>query len=355
MSFRDNLIHLRATHNMTQEQLAMLLGVSRQAVTKWESEKSYPEMDKLLKLCQIFNCTLDDLVQGDLTEESFSQEPIAGPLPSSKTSTPPVDVFDYDTTMRRFNWKISLGVAMIIFGTALSLPFFSATDPNANPLFTLPENIASALGMIPLFLGILIDLGLTIPAVIMRNHFMRKHPYIEDFYNEEDKIRARNAFSIQLVVGIACIFAGICSIMLFGEDSENIFGVTLMLSFTALGVFFIVHGSMTLGRINIAQYNRNSAELLEASEIEIAMAIPGSKKNELIETRKEDKRVGAVCGTIMIIATIIGLLMLFIPLLGGNVESYSSGLIAYFWLPWPIGGLLCGIAALLIKGFLAKD
>ena len=67
MSFRDNLQHLRATRNMTQEQLAMLLGVSRQSVTKWEAEKSYPEMDKLLKLCQIFECSLDDLVQGDLT------------------------------------------------------------------------------------------------------------------------------------------------------------------------------------------------------------------------------------------------------------------------------------------------
>ena len=37
MSFRDNLQHLRATRNMTQEQLAMLLGVSRQTVTKWEA------------------------------------------------------------------------------------------------------------------------------------------------------------------------------------------------------------------------------------------------------------------------------------------------------------------------------
>ena len=63
MSFRDNLQHLRATRNMTQEQLAMLLGVSRQSVTKWEAEKSYPEMDKLIKICQIFECSLDDLVQ----------------------------------------------------------------------------------------------------------------------------------------------------------------------------------------------------------------------------------------------------------------------------------------------------
>ena len=68
MSFRDNLQHLRAERNMTQEQLAMLLGVSRQSVTKWEAERSSPELDKLLKMCQIFDCSLDDLVQGDLTK-----------------------------------------------------------------------------------------------------------------------------------------------------------------------------------------------------------------------------------------------------------------------------------------------
>lgn len=355
MSFRDNLIHLRATHNMTQEQLAMLLGVSRQAVTKWESEKSYPEMDKLLKLCQVFNCTLDDLVQGDLTADSSSQELRVGPLPSSKPATPPVDVFDYDTAMRRFGWKTSLGIALIIFGTALSLPFFSATDPLANPLFSLPENIGAALGMLCLFLGIVAGLAFIIPAGLAHSHFVREHPYIEDFYTKEDKNRARTSFCIQLVGGIACIFIGVCSVILFTGDSENVFGVTIMLAFIALGVFFIVNGGMTLGRTNIDQYNAGASEFLEDHEILAATTIPEVNKPDLIQTKKTDRRIGAVCGTIMILATIIGLLMLFIPLLEGGVENYSSGSIAFFWLPWPIGGLLCGIAALLIKGFSAKD
>ena len=82
MSFRDNLQHLRAAKGMTQEQLAMLLGVSRQAVTKWESERAYPEMDKLLKMCQIFECTLDELVQGDLTQRP------AGPAAASVPAGP---------------------------------------------------------------------------------------------------------------------------------------------------------------------------------------------------------------------------------------------------------------------------
>lgn len=61
--------------------------------------------------------------------------------------------------------------------------------------------------------------------------------------------------------------------------------------------------------------------------------------------------MGAVCGTIMVLATAIALLMLFWPMASGNTGDYSSGAVAFFWLPWPIGGLLCGIAALLIKAF----
>lgn len=54
MSFKENLQYLRGSRNMMQEQLAMLLGVSRQAISKWESDKAYPEMDKLLMLCDMF-------------------------------------------------------------------------------------------------------------------------------------------------------------------------------------------------------------------------------------------------------------------------------------------------------------
>ena len=54
MSFRENLQYLRGTRNMTQEQLAMLLGVSRQAISKWESEKSYPDMDQMLMIFHLF-------------------------------------------------------------------------------------------------------------------------------------------------------------------------------------------------------------------------------------------------------------------------------------------------------------
>lgn len=55
-----------------------------------------------------------------------------------------------------------------------------------------------------------------------------------------------------------------------GGETENIFGISLMLALIAAGVFFIVHGSMMLARTNIAQYNLKAAEVLESHEIATA-------------------------------------------------------------------------------------
>lgn len=62
MRFSDKLPKLRKENNLSQEQLADKLGVSRQAISKWESGQSYPDMDKMIQICSILNCTLEDLL-----------------------------------------------------------------------------------------------------------------------------------------------------------------------------------------------------------------------------------------------------------------------------------------------------
>lgn len=62
MKFCDKLVKQRKNNNLSQEQLADRLGVSRQAVSKWESGSSIPDMSKILELCKILNCNLEDLV-----------------------------------------------------------------------------------------------------------------------------------------------------------------------------------------------------------------------------------------------------------------------------------------------------
>lgn len=67
MSFGKNLQFLRNLKgNMTQEDLAEKMDISRQTVSKWELDTAQPEIDKAIKLCTFFNCSLDDLFRNDM-------------------------------------------------------------------------------------------------------------------------------------------------------------------------------------------------------------------------------------------------------------------------------------------------
>ena len=68
MSFNDKLQKLRKEKKYSQEELADMLDVTRQSVSKWESGQTYPEMDKLLAICKIFNCSLDELTNDEIKE-----------------------------------------------------------------------------------------------------------------------------------------------------------------------------------------------------------------------------------------------------------------------------------------------
>ena len=74
MNFASNLQKLRKRENMSQEALAEKLDVTRQSVSKWESGASYPEMDKLISICKIFNVDMDTLVNGDVDIEKVDKE-----------------------------------------------------------------------------------------------------------------------------------------------------------------------------------------------------------------------------------------------------------------------------------------
>lgn len=66
--FINNLKKIRKNNNLSQEQLAEILGISRQAISKWESGSAYPEMEKIIQLCEKFNVNIDDLLNKDIGE-----------------------------------------------------------------------------------------------------------------------------------------------------------------------------------------------------------------------------------------------------------------------------------------------
>ena len=68
--FKDNLIHLRKIKQLTQEDVADKIGVTRQSVAKWESGETVPDLDKCRLLAELFGVTLDDLANFE-PEENY--------------------------------------------------------------------------------------------------------------------------------------------------------------------------------------------------------------------------------------------------------------------------------------------
>ena len=68
MNFGQNLRNLRKSKNISQEELAEKVKVTRQSVSKWETGEAYPEMNNILELCKIFHCHINDLVNDNILD-----------------------------------------------------------------------------------------------------------------------------------------------------------------------------------------------------------------------------------------------------------------------------------------------
>ena len=327
MSFRDNLQHLRATRNMTQEQLAMLVGVSRQSVTKWEAERSYPEMDKLLKICQIFDCTLDELVQGDLTARADEPEK-ALTLESAKE-----DTVGYVERVQEHALRMAQGVGCFVVGCGVGLLATAA-------LSMLPDLSGIQIELaIPVCVLLFVVLGLSIvlPEVARHELFMKEHPYLINFFASEDRAANSEKSMREIVIGTATIILGVLIMVVggYGNMAQNALASGIMMVLIASGVGFIVHGGIMSDMCDIEKYNFEAfCELTDAEANELLDSFDAEKRTYYLRKRHADRVVGGLCGATMLIATIVALLLLF---------AANSSL---FWVAWPIGGITCGIIAI---------
>ena len=302
MSFRDNMQHLRASRNMTQEQLAMLLGVSRQSVSKWEAERAYPEMDKLLRMCALFDCTLDELVCGDLTARPSDG---TARVPAGK----PQDVTGYDQAMRTFVWKLPLGIAVVMLGAALALLL---SDPAFVPV---PE--VRNLATVTVFVGAAVGLALVLPASFERSAFRKEHPFVDDFYTADQRSQARSLMTTGLVVGAVLLMAGLAATIVLQADVWLAGAAFLVCA--AAGAFVVVRGCLLGSRC----YNRRS--LGGMSEEQIA----AMGDDDLAARARRAKRERGAYAAVMCAATAVGLVLAFTPAA------------AFFLLAWPVGGIVC--------------
>ena len=291
MSLAENLQYLRAREGVTQEQLAERLDVSRQSVSKWESAASYPEMDTLLKLCDMFQVDMDTLLRGSV-ENSLSE-----------------DTAGYDRFMTLYARKIAGGVSAIVGSVAL-WSFLSALG------------LSEMLGTAILLLVIAAAAVVFIASGMEEEHFRKKHPVIPDFYTEPQKERFHRRYIWYIAGGVGAILLGVVMMVLAftvlpeREPYESYIGAAF-LAVVACAVYFLIYGGMLEDKYNIAKYNRQN--------------------NPTPEDKSRRRRATTACAVIMLLATAVFLT------LGLGWDNWESATIIY-----PVGGVFCGAAWMLL-------
>lgn len=148
MSIRKNIEYLRKQKKLSQEELAFKLGVSRQAVSKWESGAAFPETEKMLSLCKIFDCTLDELMNTNIEESRKDQErkytinDIINEITEILKST--FHMFDTMNFKSFIRFVFEIGILCILI-LIFHIPFSYISNLGYNVLSNIPGGISQFL------------------------------------------------------------------------------------------------------------------------------------------------------------------------------------------------------------------
>lgn len=290
MSLGTNLQYLRKKKGMTQEALAETLDVSRQTVSKWESDGAFPETDKIIALCDLFSCNMDELVRGDMQRECAEAD------------------LEYDKHMNHFSLAISLGVALVLLGVTLMILLEA---------FCISDSICL---MVFLFL-VAVAAAIFVASGIGHGNFVKNNPTVGRIYDEKTIRAYDRKFIYFIAVPVAFIIIGV--IWIVGADAipvpagfeqerwEMLITAPFMFIVTC-AASFLVWAGMQKAKYNVDEYNRGTS------------ASRGG----------EESVSGRICGCIMLVATAAYLVIGFVW------NLWHPG-----WVVFPVGGILCGIVS----------
>lgn len=283
--FSQNLQKIRSEKNLSQEQLADKIGVSRQTISAWESGKASPELDKITAISKLFSVSIDELV-GEI-----------------KTEASNFDKKEYEKNYSKIALLRASGIFILFSGIAFGAFFFE-------------KGVIAGVGL-------MISLAISVPLFILakntdeleNNKLIKSKKSLENvFADSEIEFAAKNKIlgSI-LLVSLLFIAIAIHQIIVyltnFGENLANAIFMLLL----GIAVASATYANSVFAKIQ--NFEDNKAENIKTNE-----------------------KIGFFAAILMLSLTAIFLIYSFIS------KDWSSAEILF-----PIGGIAIGIYAIFVK------
>lgn len=332
MILADKIINLRKKNGWSQEELAEKLGVTRQSISKYEGAQSIPDLDKILKLSEIFGVTTDYLIKDELEEEEYAPSQMQENESESDRSVHKVTMEMANEYLKIIDWsagKTAFATMLCILSPIVLLMLGAMSEM---PDYHISENATAGIGICVLI--VLIAIAVTIFILCgmktKKYEFMEKED-IETVYGVSGMVKEKrdayhSMYVTQLVIGIACC---ICSVIpLFGtlavseSDFYMVSAVCMLLALVAIGTYFIVRSATKMNAMN---------QLLE-------------EEDYTRQKKHENKKMSGPVTVYWLIATAIYL-----------AWSFTTNDWDRTWIIWPVVGVLFPAFYAIVSGIRKKS
>lgn len=322
MILADKIVEMRKKNGWSQEELAEMLGVSRQSVSKWEGAQSMPDMNRILKMAEVFGVSTDYLLRDDV--ELPAEKNIQIETARLTEDLPPVRGVSMEEAVAFMDFRnmtanrIAIGVMLCILSPVTLIMLSGAVGTGR---ISLGEPQAVGIGLLVLFALV----GTAVAIFVLESIRGSRYEYIEkeaietaygvDGVTRERRERFRGTYAWHMVVGIVlCVVSAVplfVTMVVAGESNEfaYIMAVGILLVFVAVGVFLIV-------RCNIVW--ESFQMLLQEEEYTVERKVE-NQKNEHIAT--------------IYWCTVIAIYLAY---------SFITGRWDRSWIMWPVAGVFFG-------------
>ena len=332
MILADKIINLRKKNGWSQEELAEKLGVTRQSISKYEGAQSIPDLDKILKLSEIFGVTTDYLIKDELEEEEYAASQMQENESESDRSVHKVTMEMANEYLQIIDWsagKTAFATMLCILSPIVLLMLGAMSEM---PDYHISENAAAGIGICVLIVLIAIAVMIFILCGMKtkKYEFMEKED-IETAYGVSGMVKEKrdayhSPYVTQLVIGITCC---ICSVIpLFGtlavseSDFYMVSAVCMLLTLVAIGTYFIVRSAAKMNAMN---------QLLE-------------EEDYTRQKKHENKKMSGPVTVYWLIATAIYL-----------AWSFTTNDWDRTWIIWPVVGVLFPAFYAIVSGIRKKS
>ena len=332
MILADKIINLRKKNGWSQEELAEKLGVTRQSISKYEGAQSIPDLDKILKLSEIFGVTTDYLIKDELEQQEYAPSQMHENESESDRSVHKVTMEMANEYLQIIDWsagKTAFATMLCILSPIVLLMLGAMSEM---PDYHISENVAAGIGICVLI--VLIAIAVTIFILCgmktKKYEFMEKED-IETAYEVSGMVKEKrdayhSLYVTQLVIGITCC---ICSVIpLFGtlavseSDFYMVSAVCMLLTLVAIGTYFIVRSAAKMNAMN---------QLLE-------------EEDYTRQKKHENKKMSGPVTVYWLIATAIYL-----------AWSFTTNDWDRTWIIWPVVGVLFPAFYAIVSGIRKKS